>query len=171
MTHTPANDNRQRPAEFDAKVMDHLPVIKGLARKMVPAAERADFVQDVLAYVFAHWTAFRGDDYGQGSGFYTWLTWQVRAVFSARNHRVKTAPHMAPIEEMFTLATEPTQERALIAKDMLSRIPRSRSGRVLLRRGMGEKLCDLGKRMRVTTTRVAQLEAKARASFVKKVAA
>lgn len=164
----PNNDNNQRPAEFDAAVLSYMPALRTLAKKYIPADKREDVIQDVLAYIFKTWRGYHGDGYGQGSGFFSWLRWCFRSVTGNYKQR-RTLPmaYGSKADEALRTATVmASQERALVASDLLARCE-GREGIVLLRRGCGEGLKEIGADMGITRERVRQLEVAGRAKLAK----
>lgn len=157
----------RRPAEFDAKVMAYMPGLKSLSHKYAPAGEREELIQDTLVQIFASWKNFRGDDYGSGSGFYNWLAWQMRAVAGNKRSK-KSVPTVYDDNGKYSaiVGMPADQERAVIAKDMLGRAT-GRDGAILLRRGMGCGLKEIGAELGLTRERVRQLEVRGRDSLRK----
>ncbi|QKC99206.1 sigma-70 family RNA polymerase sigma factor [Mesorhizobium sp. NZP2298] len=156
-----------RPASFDARVLAYMPALKSLTRKYVPAGEREELIQDTLVQIFASWENFRGDDYSVGGGFYNWLACQMRGV-AANKRTKKSVPVVYDQDNKYSaiIGKPADQERALIAKDMLARAT-GRDGAILLRRGMGFGLVEIGSDMGIKRERVRQLEVRGRASLRK----
>jgi DNA-directed RNA polymerase specialized sigma24 family protein len=76
-----------RPADFDAKVLAYIPMMRKFAAKLVPEEAREELVQDALLYTFEKWENFRGDWNAPKSGFVEWLRFQMRGVAS-NNKRI-----------------------------------------------------------------------------------
>lgn len=157
----------QRPKEFDAKVMAYLPALKKLARKYVPAGEREELIQDTLVQILASWENFRGTDYSVGTGFYRWIACQMRGVAANKRNKKSVTTVQDDSGKYAHIVGKPAdQERAIIAKDMLERAT-GRDGAVLLRRGMGFGLVEIGVEMGIKRERVRQLEQRGRDSLRK----
>lgn len=161
----------ERPADFDARVLAYMPGLRALAKRYVPQEYREDLVTDTIIYALDKWQNFRPD-----GGMWNWLSWTMRGIVSNRAERASTKTRkgvqFVPLEDVaFMASTPPTQEDAVIAKDMLSRLPRNKGGRILLKRGLGYSLAEIGQRRRrpVSAERVRQMEVDARKAFAKKV--
>lgn len=157
----PANDNQQRPAEFDARVMAYEPGLRSLAGKFCRGNKEArdDLVTDTIIYALAKWRNFRED-----GGMWNWLEWCMRAVVTDRAYsasRQKRTGRTVPIEDFMHLSTAPTQHDSIEAKDVLSRIT-GRAGGVLLKRAIGYEIEEIAEEMGISRARVWQLEGKAR---------
>ncbi|MBZ9943469.1 sigma-70 family RNA polymerase sigma factor [Mesorhizobium sp. BR1-1-13] len=155
-----------RPKAFDTKVLNYLPVLKKLARKLTSTAdEREELVQDTLAYIFGHWTNFRPD-----GGMYNWLTLNMRSIAQGKRqvaaNKHKNMPR-AGESALATMGTQPRQEDIVYANQIVRRLSRSRDGRMLVRLGGGEMLKDIGKRRGIGAERVRQLTDRARERLAK----
>ncbi|MBZ9921666.1 sigma-70 family RNA polymerase sigma factor [Mesorhizobium sp. BR1-1-7] len=164
-----------RPAAFDNAVMAYLPALKKLARKL--ANNDADeLVQDTMAYVFSHWTNFRGEPSAPRNGMYNWLTLNMRSLAQGKRSVAANARKNMPKanESVLTsMATAPRQEDIAYANQVVRRLSRSREGRMLVRIGGGEMLKDVAAKRGIGVERVRQLTERARVRLVKttKVAA
>jgi len=152
-----------RPPEFDAAVMKYMPMLRNLAVRYVPAGRREDTIQDALAYAFEHWSSFRGD-YARGGGFASWLRWQFRSITTGhkRKKRLRIAYGDRADRALRTATAMDDHGMALVAKDILRRITSGRKGGVLLRRGMGDSLAEIGADLGVSRERVRQIVVEAR---------
>lgn len=168
----------QRPKEFDAKVMAYLPALKKLARKL--ANNDADeLVQDTFIYVLSHWQNFRGDPAQPKSGFYNWLTLNMRSIAQGRRGKERTQRKYMPVKNdpdgyvLANVSTAPRQEDITYANQVVRRLSRSREGRMLVRLGGGEMLKDVAAKRGIGVERVRQLTERARERLMKntKVAA
>ncbi|MCD1264035.1 hypothetical protein B5M44_04300 [Shinella sumterensis] len=153
---THANDNR--PAEFDAALERYMPMVRALAVRYLPTGQREDVIQDVMLRALSCWRNFHGE-YTPNGGFPSWLRWQLRAVISAHKTKKRvTIVYGDKADRAFrTASLAETQERSIAALDVLNRMT-GRDGAVLLRRGMGFKLSDIGAEIGVSRERVRQIE-------------
>lgn len=150
-----------RPAAFDKALMAYMPHIRSLARRYIPSGKRTDVIQDVLTYCLEHWENYRGESYETGSGFANWVTWQFRGVVSNYNYRqrreIPTTYGNGADKAFRAAAANDNQERALMARDILGRAE-GRAGAVILRRGMGCGLAEIGQDIGISRERVRQIE-------------
>lgn len=167
----------QRPKEFDKAVMAYMPALTKLARKLTNTAdEREDLVQDTMAYVFSHWTNFRGEPSTPKNGMYNWLTLNMRSLAQGKRKVASNARKNMPKANesaLTSMATAPRQEDIAYANQVVRRLSRSREGRMLVRLGGGEMLKDVAAKRGIGVERVRQLTERARERLVKntKVAA
>lgn len=163
---TPANDNR--PAAFDARIAAYLPGLRKLARRYTKTHEQAnDLVTDTVIYALEKWQNFRprtGAD-RKSDGFWAWLVWQMRGV--VQNASVKTANRrrvatFVALDDAPALRVAPNQHDYAELSQTIARLSGTRSGGVLLRRAMGDKLGDVANDLGVSRERVRQLEVAAR---------
>lgn len=161
-----ANNNTPRPAEFDARVMAYMPALKKLAIKLVPAGQREDLIQDVLLWALANWRKFRPD-----GGFYNWLTLNMRGIAQNKRRSAEARARTAPLADdpymrrAAAVGAPATQEDGLAARDVIAKLARSREGRVMIRRGLGDTLAEVGKRRGIGAERARQIEMRGRAKY------
>jgi len=97
-----------RPADFDARVMSYLPMLRKQAQHLAHSIEdREDLVQDAVDDALRRWKSFRED-----GGFCKWLTLIIRGIASNRNKR-KQIPIADNDNAMMNVATPPEQEHAV----------------------------------------------------------
>jgi RNA polymerase sigma factor (sigma-70 family) len=169
---TTANDNApaKRPASFDAHVTAYLPGLNRLARRYTKTAEqRQDLVTDTVMYALEKWQNFRGDPADARSGFFAWLTWQMRGV--VKNGAVKAEIRkkhitMVPLDATHVAATPATQDVHVDLSATLRDVSSMMNGDVLMRRAMGDTLQEIAADRGVTRERVRQIEVAARARLV-----
>lgn len=153
-----------RPAEFDARVMAYLPGLKKLALKYVPKKYADDLVTDTIIYALGKWRNYRED----GGGFWNWLAWGMRGIVKNQATTARAQRHGAgmvvPLAD-HDAAVDARQDDALHARDVLKRMSRTREGRIMIRRGLGDQLDEIGKRRGIGKERVRQLEMRGRAKF------
>lgn len=167
MTHTPANDNTQRPAEFDARLMAYYPGMRKLAAKYVPRQYREDLVTDTIMYCLSHWQSFRED-----GGFWAWIKWCMRGVVSNQAQAAVARKGLALVNDDFAYAAAATpaaQERYAELSAVLGQLSGTRNGRVVLRRAMGDQLLEIANDIGVTKARVDQIQKAERARLRKAV--
>lgn len=152
-----------RPAEFDRRLVAHIPNMKRAAWRRAKGDDSAEILQDALAHALAKWATFRNEA-GDYVGFATWCSWQVRAVVEKRRESAraaKRAAKFAPFDRV-TPTVAPRQENIVYAGQVVRRLSRSRDGRILLQAAKGESKTDIGKRRGITGERVRQLSERAR---------
>lgn len=152
-----------RPAEFDRRLVAHIPNMRRTATRFAKGDDRTEILQDALTYALDRWATFRNAN-GDYAGFATWCTWQVRAVVHRRRERADAAKReakFAPIEKI-TATVAPRQENIVFAGQVVRRLSRTRDGRILLQAAKGEKKMDIGKRRGISGERVRQLSERAR---------
>lgn len=158
-----ANDNTPRPAEFDARVMAYMPGLKKLALRYVPRKYADDLVTDTIIYALEKWRNYRAD-----GGFWNWLSWAMRGIVKNQATVAKAQRHGAgmvvPLAD-HDAAVDARQDDALHARDVLKRMSRTREGRIMIRRGLGDQLDEIGRRRGIGKERVRQLEMRGRAKF------
>lgn len=73
----------QRPREFDARVIQWMPLLRKLANRLVTNAnDRDDVVQDTIESALSNWKSFVA-----GNKFPGWLAWRMRGVISDRRRK------------------------------------------------------------------------------------
>jgi RNA polymerase sigma factor (sigma-70 family) len=169
----PANDSlpvgstpADRPAEFDRRVMAHMPMIEVMSRRYVDEPKRADFIQEALTVIFGNWQGFRNPA-GDYANFTTWLRWQVRSTMTVERRRCgresrRQKKYGADYFWQLPGYSAPNQEDAVAVADALGQVKTDRLRGILLRRAMGEELHEISEGMGVNTKRISQLEKKAR---------
>lgn len=159
------NDNNQRPAAFDAHVMAYLPALKKLARKITSTEDdREELLQDTLEHAFSSWRNYRPD-----GSMHKWLTLSMRSLAQRNRRRAATSSHGALGDWDKPVAAN--QEDIAYANGIIRTLTRTREGRMLVWRGRGDTLGEIGKRRGIGTTRVQQLVDKARARLAAREAA
>ncbi|PDS97546.1 hypothetical protein CO659_12865 [Rhizobium sp. S9] len=164
----------ERPASFDARVMEYLPGLKRLAAKRVPPMYRDDLVTDTIAYAIEHWRNFRED-----GGMWNWLVWQMRGIL--KNEATKAAVRAAnisfvpldrsvPTDRSMRFSVPPNQVDYVELCETLGDLD-TRDGGVVIRRAMGETLPVIAADLGVSAERVRQIEEKERSRLVKARAA
>lgn len=76
-----------RPASFDKRLMDYLPSLRKLALRLNPENSE-DLVHDTIAWALTKWENFRGDPCARNSGFYSWLSINMREINQAKRSRI-----------------------------------------------------------------------------------
>lgn len=166
----PDNDNTPRPATFDSHVMAYLPALKKLARKLTNNDDdREELLQDTLAYALSSWRNFRADSSKPKSGIYNWLTLNMRALAQRNRRRAASGSHGALGDWDKPVAAN--QEDIAYANGIIRTLTRTREGRMLVWRGRGDTLGEIGKRRGISANRVQQLVDKARARLAAREAA
>lgn len=149
-----------RPKEFDAKVMSHIPMLRGLARKL-PAQRREDAVQQTVLLALDRWM-----DFDETGSFYKWLTFkfkQATDIRTSRKHEVEDVNGAVASR----LTAPARQDTIAYANQIVRRLSYTRDGRLLVRLATGETLAGLGERRGITKERVRQLTDRARARIAR----
>lgn len=122
-----------RPASFDAALLDAEPYLRYLAGRYVRAQDRDDLVQATMAMALARWEHFR-----PSGSMRAWLGYAMRTIVwrSAKPYRPATAVQTA----------EPTQEHAADIGVALSRL-REREREAVLGWAQGYSMAELGETM------------------------
>lgn len=176
----PDNNNTQRPAEFDEAVMQWLPLLHKMARRLERhAQDREDLVNETVATALRRWAGYR--DGGNMAG---WLVFQMRSIQNdaRRKKRIATVSYSTARDVKFdddgnrdapkTLIDRrgeaPRQDNIVELSQVLGAMD-GRGGEVLRRRAAGERLEEIGTDMGITRERVRQLEVAARAGLKKRL--
>lgn len=133
----------ERPAEFDVQLLDAVPFLRYYVRRIAPAAEHDDIIQETLAEAMRRWASYRPD-----GAFKHWLTYIMRTVAHGR----RRSPESAEIEA----ADEPTQEHRADIGRVLSLVP-PREREVIVAHAQGYTLDEIGSAMGITKQRAHQL--------------
>jgi RNA polymerase sigma factor (sigma-70 family) len=153
---TAANDNR--PAAFDARLMEYMPGLTVLARKLTRSPkEREDLVTDTIIYCLAHWTSYR-----EGGGFWNWLYWSMRGVLSARRDAAGRQLVVVDDADGRLLAGRHVDATQIVHMELVQTLEtmNTRAGNIVIRRAMGDTLGEIGADLGVKAERVRQIEAK-----------
>lgn len=169
MTPTPANDNVQRPAEYDAKIVAYRPFMRKLASlRGVQSADMEEFIQDVMVEAFIRYKHYRPDTYK----LTTWIIMLVRNVYHRRRLYAQAGGRRGvtvDIEDV-TLAVEPDQETLVDLAIAMDALPKDRDGEIWLRRAQGEELAEIGRDFGISRERARQLAARGRQRMERKLA-
>ena len=141
-----------RPAEFDARVIAHLPLIKKLARRYLPTSD--DFDSDITAYALEHWYAYNPQFH-----FSTWLTFKARELAATKRAKGKLDIVYPTKTEV---STPPRQAAYTLLGQVFDIAQRTLSGRVLLRRAKGDTLDEIARDLGCSNQAVSQREHTAR---------
>lgn len=162
----------ERPAEFDARVMQYLPGLKKLARKFTRSTEdRDDLVTDTVLFALRNWQSFRED-----GGFWLWLSWNMRGIASERTRKSQSPKHCGkhvpfdpddPILQA-RLSTAPVQDVGLHLEQAVRLVADIRHGDVLLRVANGETLASIAAERGLSKQRLSQMLAAARDELEKR---
>lgn len=155
-----ANDNR--PAEFDARVMQYYPHLRNLSFKLTRnTLEQEDLLNETIARPLENWTKFRPD-----GGFYNWITFMMRSYAQEKRRtekrRAKRAPMVNDEKALAAAATMPNQFDSAALREALDRVPESRDGTVLIRRAMGDTLVEIAADYGISNERARQIESQER---------
>lgn len=134
---------RERPPEFDTQLLAARSFLKFYVRKLAPAAEHDDIIQETLAEAMRRWSSYRPD-----GAFKHWLTFIMRTVAHGR----RRGHQQAEIEA----ADEPTQEHRADIGRVLSLVP-PREREVIVAHAQGYTLDEIGSAMGITKQRAHQL--------------
>lgn len=137
MTATP------RPAWFDARLMDYMPLVKKVATACGrTTAEREDLVSETVVYALEHWAKFRQD-----GSFSAWITLVVRSIASngaktrACHHRLMP---LTSNDNAMVAVTAPASQIDYVELSQTLDGMQSRAGAALLKRAMGYTLDEIG---------------------------
>jgi len=160
---TPANDNR--PREFDARLMAHLPMLRALIARYCHPNERDEVLQDVFADALANWQKFRPE-----GSFHRWLMFRLLNATKDRRRRdrlrgLTVANDNSP--QVRGLSVAPTQDDSADLAKLVSVLSETRGGKMLLRLAQGEMLHEIGETEGLSKERVRQLTVRARSSIAK----
>lgn len=160
MTTTPANDNSPRPAEFDARILAHLPMLKRMADKFCHPNDREEIVQEAVTLALEKWQDFRPE-----GSFYMWLGWKLRQAADRRTtvHKKRKLTAYDPEGRILnSLPVAARQEDIAFASEVVRELSGTRDGKILIRRAMGEELKQIGIEQGIGKERVRQLSERAR---------
>lgn len=149
-----------RPAAFDERLHAYMPALKKLAVKLSDRGGAEDLIQDTLLYVLTHWTKFRGDPSAPKSGFYNWLTLNMRSLAQNKRRSIACREAAAPMvgeEKAVNVGTMPNQDDAAFLGQVSRRLKQTREGRALYRYALGDTLEEIGRRRGVGRERARQL--------------
>lgn len=133
----------ERPPEFDAQLLGARSFLKFYVRRLAPAADHEDIVQETLVIAMRRWASYRAD-----GSFKHWLTYIMRTVAHGR----RRSPESAEIEA----ADEPTQEHRADIGRVLSLVP-PREREVIVAHAQGYTMGEIGSAMGITKQRAHQL--------------
>lgn len=157
--YTAVNDNPDaRPAAFDKRLMEYVPGLTVLARKLTRSpAEREDLVTDTIIYCLAHWTTYRED-----GGFWNWLYWSMRGVLSSRRDAATRCLRIVDDADGKLLAGRHVDATQITHLELVQTLEtmNTRAGNIVIRRAMGDTLGEIGADIGVRAERVRQIEAK-----------
>lgn len=159
------NDTNERPAEFDRRLIEAMPMMRRLTKKLDPK-NGEDLLQETLVAAVANWDNFR--DPVTWYGFKAWLGWKLRAVIRNRKAKVRTLKRQTP--SYFETSTPASQEEAVNARRIIEQLATSRDGQILIGLAVGESREALGEKFGISSTRLYQLSYRARNRLNKKVA-
>ena len=164
MTSTPANDNQQRPASFDAAVLEWRPLLRKLAARFEPKRQdREDLVQETIMTALHRWASYRPE-----AKLSTWLMFQMRAVVQARQRKPQV--DTVGTDEIQDTVTVPATQAALVpARRALAQLGDTRGERALVRLAAGETGQEIADTMGISRERVRQIMNVAREEFRKRV--
>jgi RNA polymerase sigma factor (sigma-70 family) len=167
---TPADVNiADRPAEFDKRVVAHIPMLRKLAERYCHRNEWDEVVQETVESALMAWEKFRPE-----GSFHRWLYWRFRGV--TRQRGSDDGKRRALIREdpeglaAARASTPARQEEIVFTTEVLRKLSRSREGRMLVRAASGETYGDIGRKRGIGGERVRQLCERAREK-ISKVAA
>lgn len=167
-----------RPPEFDAKIVQWMPFLRKMARRMESRSQdREELIQNTVMTALHRWASYKED-----GSFPGWLVFQMReqcAVHRRRAARRKetslSKTHFVGIDEVVTfdnwtvVSAPATQEQHTEARQVIDAMGDGRPGSVLLRLAMGEELREIGDDLGVSRARVQQIGARARSDLIKKL--
>lgn len=159
------NSHSERPASFDARIMEYQPGLRKLASKFTATREeRDDLVTDTIIYCLRNWQSFRED-----GGFWNWLYWSMRGVVSNKRDAVKARITLVQDSDGVFASRRGTAPSQLEYVELCQTLKRlnTRAGGVVVRRAMGETLPEIGADIGVTAERVRQIEEKERKRLVR----
>lgn len=133
----------ERPAEFDAQLLDAVPFLRHYVRRIAPAAEHDDIIQETLAEAMRRWSSYRPD-----GAFKHWLTFIMRSSARVRRKPIPRPPSLPP--------ASPTQEHRVDIGLILERVP-PRERDVLVAHAQGYTMEEIGSSMGVTKQRAHQM--------------
>ncbi|GHC61390.1 sigma-70 family RNA polymerase sigma factor [Limoniibacter endophyticus] len=143
-----ANDNHQRPREFDDKLVAHLPFLHKISRELARNSEEAEeLVAMTLLAALRRWRVAV-----QYASFMNWLRLTMRA---QRNWMIRK---IRPTAEMpLNLAASVNVEASVDANAVVASLSGSRKGRMMLAVGAGYTYEEAGAMEGVSRKRVYQI--------------
>lgn len=155
-----------RPAEFDRRLLSHLPLLQRLAQKYVHPNEREDAVQDAYLYALSAWRKFIPE-----RSFYKWLIWQFRHACTNRKNRHNSYNKCnAAVIGSAQTSTAPQQENIVEARQVINMLTGTRDGDILVKRAMGMGINELAPQYGVKRSRIGQLADQARERITRETA-
>lgn len=133
----------ERPAEFDAQLLDAVPFLRYYVRRLAPAAEHDDIIQETLAEAMRRWSSYRPD-----GAFKHWLTFIMRSSARVRRKPIPRPPSLPP--------ASPTQEHSVDIGRALGLVP-PREREVIVAHAQGYTMGEIGLTMGITKQRAHQL--------------
>jgi RNA polymerase sigma factor (sigma-70 family) len=144
--------------------MEYLPGMRKLAGKYRRDREqRDDLVTDTIAKCLETWENYRED-----GGFWNWIYWAMRGVMSKERDARKRKLRIVDDPEghwAATIGMAPTQLKHVELSQTLDEM-KGREGDILMRRAMGERLCEIGATLGVCKERVRQIEKRERQRLI-----
>ena len=174
-------DNDNRPAEFDAAVLQWLPFLHKMAARLERnKQDREDLVNETIATALKRWAGYKQEGSLPG-----WLVFQMRSVVNdaRRKKRVPTFSYSTarvvefdddgagnvPKTIIDRLGSPARQEDIVCARQVVDALT-GRDGDVVLRPPMGDTLEAIGAGMGITRERARQIEARGRAAVMRMAA-
>lgn len=156
---TPANDNTQRPAEYDAMLVKYSRMVRNLARKMPRRfGSVEEMEQEINLAALKRWRY-----YDPKYSFCAWLRLVSNYVFDKHSEtagRLMRDGFTVPIDEPVharRLTTPASQFHAAELSDVLRRLQGRRDGEVFLRYASGDLMREIGEEFGLTRQRITQI--------------
>jgi len=164
---TPANDNDQRPAEYDAALVRYQNLMRKKANMYVGRDKADDLVADTCLRALRRWRMYN-PAYNMG----TWLLVLMRNVMHDQKNAANALMRRGRTVDAdnIVISSQPNQEQLTELSQVMSALPDGREGEILLRLAMGEELAEVGVDYGISRERVRQLGEKARNSLRKRLA-
>ena len=164
-SHEPANDNR--PPEYDAQLLAHMPFVLRLAHKHRRGDAANDLAQDIYVSALRRWHY-----YDPKYNFAVWIRLVATdLVYKQRESagRIKRKASLTPFDDAI-VSTPATQHDYAELSETLRRLSGTRDSDVLIRHAMGEDLAEIGADYGIGKERVRQLCERERARLAKRAA-